>query len=127
MWPFGSEEKKAGQAAAEAEVQRLHDLPVPDLAAEVMPAFGPGGMNIKSGHQQGAIQVVDWLLADCKAKASLRQRVVAPTIEALQALEHAGLLDASNFGSRATVKTYRPTRAGETALAEGTVSQQLNK
>jgi len=126
MWPFGSEEKKAKSAAAEVEIQRLKDLPVPDLAAEVMPAFGPGGMDIKSGHQQGAIQVGQWLLKDFTNKAGLRQQILAPSIEALQALTNAGLLDERNFGSSgSSAKTYHATRAGEAALADGSVSKAL--
>jgi hypothetical protein len=46
-------------------------------------------------------------------------------IEALGVLEHANLLTRASFGSRGQASSYRATRLGETALADGTVGNQL--
>ena len=46
MGLFGNKaDKQAKTAVAEAESQRLLALSLPELAAEVMPAFGPVGIN----------------------------------------------------------------------------------
>jgi hypothetical protein len=124
-WPFGDKEAKATQAeAAQAESDRLVALPVPALAAEIMPAFGPDGLQTRTGHQQGAMQVTSWLMADVSDKVRYRQPVLGPVIEGLTALEHAGLLERRSFGS-GSAATYHATRLGQSALAEGTVEQQL--
>ncbi|MBK5231978.1 MAG: hypothetical protein JJE13_03215 [Thermoleophilia bacterium] len=120
----GGVEKEAKKAAAQAESDRLAALPVQDLAAEVMQAFGPDGLQIKSGHQQGALQVAGWLLRDFSTKVKYTQPVFGPTIEALGILDTAGLVDGRNFGS-GNAKTYNVTRLGETALAEGDVRERL--
>jgi len=127
MGLFGNrEEKRAKEAAAEAESERLAALPVADLAAEIMPAFGPGGIEVRGGHQRGAMQVTEWLFASTSDKVKYRQPVLGPTIEALQALENAGLLSRRNFGgSGSSASTYEATRAGTEALAEDSVRQRL--
>jgi hypothetical protein len=127
MGLFGNKEaKRADQAAAQAESERLAALPVADLAAEVMPAFGLGGIEAKSGHRQGAIEVTEWLFASTSTKARYRQPVLGPVIEALQLLDGAGLLGHRSFGgSNSNASTYHATRLGEEALADGSVKQRL--
>jgi hypothetical protein len=127
MGLFGNrEEKRAKEAAAQIESERLAALPVADLAAEIMPAFGPDGIEIRSGHQRGAMQVTEWLFASTSDKVRYRQPALGPTIEALQALENAGLLSRRDFGGTGTgASTYEATRAGEEALADGSVRQRL--
>jgi hypothetical protein len=121
---FGNKaDKREKVAAAESNSARLIAMPVLDLAAEIMPAFGPDGINAKSGHRQGPMEVVSWLLPDASVK--YRQPLIAPVIEALGVLEHANMLSRSSFGSRGQASTYRATRLGETALAEGTVRGEL--
>src|SRR4051794_32022347 len=117
---MSSQEKQAAQA----ESDRLKGLPLPDLAAEVMPAFGPAGMNAGGGHQQGAVQVGKWLMASTSAKVKYTQPILGPTIEALGLLESAGLLQSRTFGS-GNAKTFHATRAGEEALASGSVRELL--
>lgn len=92
-----------------------------DLAAEIMPAFGPTGMNITSGHQQGPMQVVSWLLPDAPVKH--RQPLLGPVIEALAVLEHANLLTRRSFGRG---NTYHASAHGTAALADGDVRSQLS-
>jgi hypothetical protein len=51
---FGNrKEKAAKEAAAQEELDRLTALPIPELGAEIMRAFGPNGLQTKSGHRQG--------------------------------------------------------------------------
>jgi len=121
MGLFASKEEKA---AAQAESDRLRALPVADLAAEVMNAFGPDGLQTKSGHQQGGLQVTQWLLRDHSTKVKYTQPIFGPTIEALGMLDVAGLVDSRNFGS-GNAKTYHATRLGEEALAAGDVRARL--
>ena len=90
-----------------------------------MPAFGPDGMDVKSGHQQGAMQVTEWLLFPA-AKVKYRQPVLRPVIEGLKALEAAGLLEARSFGgSNSSATTYHPTRLGEEALTNSSAAAPL--
>ena len=124
MGLFGNkEEKRAKEAAAQAESDRLLALPIDELAVEIMPAFGPDGINAKSGHRQGPTEVVSWLLPDASVK--YRQPILGPVIEALGVLEHADLLTRRAFGSKGQASTYHVTRLGETALADGTIRQRL--
>jgi hypothetical protein len=128
MGLFGNrEEKRAKEAEAAAESERLATLPVADLAAEILPAFGPEGIHTSAGHQRGAMQVTEWLFASTSAKVKYRQPVLGPVIEGLQALENAGLLSRRSFGgSSSSASTYSITRAGEEALAGGSARQRLS-
>lgn len=124
MGRFGNKaEKQAKAANAQAESERLVAMSAHELAAEVLPAFGSDGMKIKPGHRQGPLEVVAWLLPDAPVK--YRQPVLGPVIEALGVLEQTNLLTRSSFGSRGQASTYRATRLGGAALADGTVRSQL--
>jgi hypothetical protein len=124
-WPFGNREAKAAQAeAAQAETDRLVALPVADLAAEIMPAFGPDGLQTRSGHRQGPMEITSWLLASFPGKVKYRQPLLGPVIEGLQALEHAGLVERRSFGG-GTASTYHASRLGQTALDEGSVRRYV--
>ena len=124
MGLFGNKaDKQAKTAAAEAESQRLLALSLPELAAEVMSAFGPAGINAKSGHRQGPMEVVSWLLPDAPVRH--RQPVLGPVVEALGVLEHSDLLTRRTFGTHGKASTYHASRLGEAALAAGTVGKQL--
>jgi hypothetical protein len=124
---FGNkEEKRAREAAAEAESERLAALPVAALAAEVMPAFGPDGIGAGSGHRQGPMEVTEWLFASTSTKVKYRQPVLGPVIEALQLLDGAGLVGRRSFGGgNSSASTYHATRLGEEALADGSVELRL--
>ena len=127
MGLFGNKAEKAErEGAAAAETERLVALPVADLATEVMRAFGPGGMESRSGHRQGALEVTSWLLASFSSSVKYRQPLLGPVIEALQTLENAGLLGQRSFGgSGSTSSTYHATQLGEEALAAGSVRERL--
>lgn len=122
---FGNKaEKAARDGSAQAEVDRLLALPLPDLAVEILGAFGPGGMQIKSGRRKGVFEVSEWLVAPNPSR--YRQPLIQPVLEGLQKLEHAGLLLKRSFGASAQATTYDLTRAGEAALASGNARAQLS-
>ena len=123
MGLFGNREEKAAKAAeAQAESDRLAALPANELAVEVMAAFGPGGLEVKRGHQQGAVQIATWLLQPLSSSTRHTQPVLGPTIEALNVLEAGGLVESRQFGNG---KTFHATRRGEEALADGSVASRL--
>jgi hypothetical protein len=94
MGLFGSRAAKQARAdPADTEVRRLVALSTHELAAEIMPAFGPNGINAKSGHQQGPTEVAIWLLPE--SPITHRQPVFGPITEALGVLEHCRARDAA--------------------------------
>ena len=90
----------AQQAAVQTEYERLSALPVADLAAEILPAFGG------QRPANGPITAGAWLMGSFprgQARATCVRDLQRPVLAAIQALEHAGLLeqDASTFGPKA--------------------------
>ena len=125
MGLFGnSAEKDTKAAAAQAESDRLKALPVDELAAEVMLFFGPAGVSQKTGHRQGPVDVAKWLLADYSTKTKYTQPVLGPSIEALGALENAGLVERMSRGNSGA-SAYRATRAGDEAITNGSIGRHL--
>jgi hypothetical protein len=120
---FGNkEEKEAEDQAARAEIDRLLSLPVPELAAEIMPAFGPDGA--RPGREVGLLQVANWLLRDHRRGVKYLKELLDPIREAVQALEHAELVLRLGHGSGENAR-LKATRLGEQALAEGNVAKYL--
>jgi len=118
-----SEEQVAQQAAAESELKRLEELPVDDLALEILPAFGPEGL--QPGRAGARVQdVCKWLMSSyAGSKFCNPNQLLMPVNEGIQRLENAGLVlrrVQEGGGSRVTA-----TRLGETALADGTAKQHL--
>jgi hypothetical protein len=117
-----SEEKRAQEAAAEAECQRLKELPVADLAALILPAFAAD----QRSPANGWINAGQWVMADYAGGAAAKavQQLRTPLTAAIEALEHAGLLerDRSNIGSTSRLKT---TVLGERALADNSARSYL--
>lgn len=121
---FGNREEKAAQkASSNAEVDRLVTLPVPDLALEIMPAFGSDG---PKGHGPNdginLLQVIAFLTRSTPGADKAATRLQEPVREGVQALEHAGLVVRS--GGREG-SWYNATRLGQSALSDGTVRQNL--
>jgi hypothetical protein len=123
---FGNREEKAAKVAeAQGELDRLAGLQQPELGAEIMRAFGPDGLQTKSGHRQGPIEVTNWLMSSYSSKTKFTQPLLRPVMEGLQALDNAGLIESRGFGDSGAAKTYHVTTAGEEALADGSVAQRL--
>ena len=135
---FGSRVDRSVEAdALEAEIERLDQLPLPALAAEVMgKAFGPGAEwedpeeeATVGGPSDGAGATVDAMTTTMAPEGSTRavddrtrlrlQRLVA---EAVQELEHASLLRAQIHTAMGGFD-YTPTRLGRTVLAAGVVAE----
>jgi hypothetical protein len=124
---FGkSEEKKAHQAAAEAEVERLNALPAAQLARELMPAFGSDGP--RAGKEINSLQASAWLMRSYPQGGSHARQLHRAVCEGIACLERAGLVEVlgGTRGSIATGAHLRATRVGDTALADGSVAQHLD-
>jgi hypothetical protein len=138
---FGSRADRSAEAdALEAEIERLDQLTLSALAAEVMDkAFGPGtewedpeeevtvgGPSVGAGATVEAMTTVmapDGTTKSVDDRTRLRlQRLVA---EAMQALEHASLIRAQMHTGMSGFD-YTPTRLGRKALAAGAVAQVLD-
>ncbi len=120
---FGNkEEKRAQDAAAEAEVQRLIGLPVEDLAAEILPAFGPDGPG-KGEKSINILQIASFMVRDFPRGASHIRPLLEPLREGVQRLEHCELVRTqvqSGAGGRTTI-----TRRGLDAIASGNPRQYI--
>jgi hypothetical protein len=119
---FGNKEEKAAQdQAAQAETERLQGLSATELAAVLMPAFGPDGP--KPGSYLNQLQVSMWLMSSFPRGTKLLTDLREPTMEGLQVLENAGLIVGRSRGGTASL--LKATRLGEEALAEGNVGKYL--
>jgi hypothetical protein len=135
---FGSRADRSAEAdALEAEIERLDQLPLPTLAAEVMDkAFGPGAEwedreeeVTVGGPNDGAGATVEMVTTAMTPDGSTRavddrtrlrlQRLVA---EGMQALEHASLVRAQMHTAMGGFD-YTPTRLGRTVLAAGAIAE----
>jgi hypothetical protein len=135
---FGRGAERIAEAdALEAEIERLDQLTLPALAAEVMgKAFGPeaewedpeeevtvGGPSDGAGATVEAVATAmapDGSTRAVDDRTRLRlQRLVA---EAVQELEHASLVRAQIHTAMGALD-YTPTRLGRTVLAAGAVAE----
>ncbi|HEX4308092.1 MAG TPA: hypothetical protein VHZ54_18795 [Solirubrobacterales bacterium] len=135
---FGSRVDRSAEAdVLEAEIERLDQLPLPELAAEVMgKAFGPGAEwedpeeeVTVGGPADAAGATVEAITIAMAPEGSTRavddrtrlrlQRLIA---EGVQALEHASLVRAQMHTAMGGFD-YTPTRLGRTALAAGAVAR----
>jgi len=126
---FGNRENEAA-GQRQADVERLLALPVAELAAQILPLWGSGDISPSKLHQgeYAANEIASWL-AGSKPSAMyspgspFRHPLDQAVVEAIQALENAGLLVrtfSSSSGSRLHL-----TRLGERALAEGNIAEYL--
>lgn len=114
--------------ALESELQHAMPLPpVADLAAEIMPAFGPGGPKSLTLHQ-----LVTWRLGQYEFSSSAKKAIAYPRLEtavreALQVLEHAELLYLTV--AEESAHKWTATRLGMEALRGGkdVVAQRIKE
>jgi len=144
MGLFGGKDRKAEKVAegtaTAAEFDRMCSLPRADLAAEIMPVFGPDGQRPTGGHPGiNLMQILMWVTVSKPGGTKYMSQLEEPVREALQLLEHANLVIASTTGGQKHMSGVTPgeiltkgvsnwlsaTTLGETALAEGTVRQHL--
>jgi hypothetical protein len=135
---FGSRADRSAEAdVLEAEIERLDQLTLPALAAEIMgKAFGPGAEwedpeeeVTVGGSNDGSGATVEGITTAMAPDGSTRavddrtrlrlQRLIA---EGVQGLEHAGLVRAQMHTAMGAFD-YTPTRFGRTVLAAGAVAE----
>ena len=125
---------RAERDAARAEYARLMALPPADLAAVLMPAFGPNGAKVtdRSWVNPGArggsdeAQFVSWLLRDCRIGAPIfKDPSRSRLLQAVQVLEHAGLVYVE-WMSDTGARHRKATQLGLAVLANGDVNQHIN-
>jgi hypothetical protein len=123
---FGNSEKKqAEKDAAEAAAARLIALPPAELAVELMPSLGPDGPRGQGpNHGPNILQIMIYLVKDIPRGSSHMKELEQPVREGLQVLEHADLVLRTTRGQGTW---YSATRAGEAALADGSVQQQIQQ
>ena len=117
-------EKAAQDVAVSAEIERLISLPVADLAAEMMPAFGPDGPRVPGGGV-GILQVLSWLMSSYPRGNKNLSRLLPAGREGIQALERAGLVQILQRGEDGSAGRLNVTRLGQAALAGDSVRQHL--
>lgn len=119
-----SDDKIAKEASAQAEFQRLNALSPADLAVEVMPVYGPDGPHGRGPN--GGINILQALLwfnqAHFPSGISYISQLQEPVREAVQALDHAGLVLTSAGPQGAWTAA---TRLGLASLADGTLTQRV--
>lgn len=126
MGLFGNkEEKRAEDAAAEAEADRLAALPVADLAAVILPAFGPDGPGRGGDKEIGALQVGMYLMRDFPRGNQFIKQLLEQLKEGIQALENAGLVKRTvqSIGG----SSVSATRLGLQAIKEDSARKYLSE
>jgi hypothetical protein len=116
--------RDAADAAAQAEVTRLAALAPNQIAAELLPAFGPEGAKSKGRLGTAPMQLIEWLMTDYGRGASTKPLVLAVLV-GMSALERAGLVTETVSGTGSGGKMYSLTPLGEQALTEGTAGNYL--
>jgi hypothetical protein len=114
MGLFGRKgEKRAEDAAAKEEADRLVALPVEDLATAILPAFGPAGPG-RDGNEIGTFQVAMFLMDRFPGGRQFVKPLFGPVGEGIQLLEHQGLVErrVRNIGG----SVVSVTRAGQAAI-----------
>lgn len=127
MGIFGNKgEKTAEDAAASKEFERLTALPRPDLAAEIMPVFGPDGPEPSRGNPGlHILEILTWTMRSEPRGGKYAPKLQQPVLDALQLLTNAGLVADAGRGKVSGTTYRRATPLGETALADGSIRQHL--
>ncbi len=120
---FGNrEEKRAQEAAAQAEADRLLALPLEDFAAEMLPAFGPDGPG-KGEKSLNILQIGSFLMRRHPRGASHIRPLLDPIRDAAQRLEHANLIRNQVLGTGGA--RLAVTQLGLEAIASGNPRRYL--
>jgi hypothetical protein len=116
------EDKAEQDAAGAAEFARLCELSAPELAAAIMPAFGPDGPRSSGG--LNAVQIAQWLMASYTRSQGLKP-LLPPIQRATEALENVGLVEQKQSGLGTGSSSANATPLGEQALRDDAVQQYL--
>jgi hypothetical protein len=118
-------EKQAQTEAGEAEVARLMALPLPELAAEILPGFGvDGAKRLASATGINLGQLMIWKMEAFPRATGFMETLATPVREATQLLEHANLVERRTFGKNTHINA---TTLGEEAIAAGTAMKYLTE
>jgi hypothetical protein len=122
---FRKKDHTAEDEAARTHFEQLMALSPADLAAELMPAFGPDGP--RHGKNLNILQPVSWLLRGHRGAGGVsdRRQLVAAVREAAQVLEHAELVQARHLGGQSGGSLWNATRLGAAALANADYRQHI--
>ncbi len=121
---FRKRDHTAEDEAGRVRFDGLMALSPADLAAELMPAFGPDGPG--HGKNLSSVKLVQWLLRGVRGVGGVSHpglKLDGAVQEAMQVLEHAELVRGVQL--RDTGRRWNATRVGEAALANGDVRQQI--
>ncbi len=121
---FGkSEEKRAREAAADAEIARLKELGPVELGALLLPALGKDGVG--KGHSMRVQQLCDYLLREVQPPRKLRALELSSRVsKALDELARVGFVSPISI-MRSPL--WQITERGEQALADDTFRQRLER
>ena len=125
------EEKAAEQRAAAEEVARVEAMPLPELAEQVLVrGWGRGGKADAYEQERGDLgldteDLVALFSGEVVAGTAEGVAIYEIVEEALQVLEHAGLVLFRVTGSDYVHAQFRPTRAGLEAIDAGDVRARL--
>ena len=117
---------KGDDTALEDEAERLAALGLAELAAEILPHVPNVKLGSYGSQGPGATEVAE-TMAPGKLKGPAALRMVQVVAEGLQVLEHAGLVRLAIRGDESTALEFPMTRAGQAALADGSVLEQLQR
>jgi hypothetical protein len=122
---FGKKDHSAEDEAARVHFEQLMALSPADLAAELMPAFGPDGP--RRGKDLNILQLSSWLLRGYRGAGgvSRREQLVAAAREAMQVLEHAELVQVRHLGGASGGSLWNATRLGAALLADGDYRKRI--
>jgi len=118
-----SADKRERTAAAQVEIDRLKKLSSTELAALLLPALGADGFG--GGHSVRVQQLCDYLLRDfLPPRHTQALQLMSRVLRALDRLEQADLVSSTSV---TRMPVYRITPEGESALADGAISQHLSR
>lgn len=121
---FGkSEEKRAQNEAALAEIARLKGLTPAELGALLLPALGKDGVG--KGHSTRVQQLCDYLLRDVQPPRKLRALELSGRVsKALDEAERVGFVSTISV-TRSPL--WQITERGQQALDEDTYRERLDR
>jgi hypothetical protein len=125
MFNRNRDQKQAEETAAKEEADRLIGLPVAELAAEVLPAFGPNGPGKDGTKSIGTFQIAMFLMRDFPRGSQNFKGMLGPVREATQALEHAELVEIRQTDNTGVAARAQATRLGVVTIADGSVAEKL--
>jgi hypothetical protein len=121
---FRKKDHTAEGEVTQGRFEWLMGLSSADLAAELMPAFGPDGP--RHGKDVHSLQLVSWLMRRYRDGGNVSrpaEKLYAAVREAMQVLEHAELVHARQSGDGGL--HWNATRLGAAALADGDVRKRI--